>query len=217
MGELEGHDPSRMRISDDDRHKVAEVLREAAGEGRIDLDELDERLEATWAAKTYGDLVPITADLPVVAPQSSSAVRRTGPTMVPGRDSEVVLALMGGVDRGGDWVVPRHLSALALMGGINLDLRGARFSGREIVMTVNAIMGGADIVVGPDVDVKMEGIGIMGGFAGPSGRVPFEPGPGTVTLRVRGLALMGGVNVHRRPPSSEDPRLTGRPPHGQLH
>ena len=47
MGELE---PSRMRISDAERNKVAEILREAAGDGRIDLDELDERLEATYAA-----------------------------------------------------------------------------------------------------------------------------------------------------------------------
>lgn len=198
MGELEGHDPARMRISDDDRHKVAEVLREAAGEGRIDLDELEERLEATWAAKTYGDLVPITADLPVLAPQVSPS-RRTTPALVPGQESGTLVALMGGVERRGDWVVPRHLSALALMGGIDLDLRGARFSGTEIVMTINAVMGGADIVVGPDVDVKVEGIGIMGGFSGPGGRVPFEPGPGSITLRVRGLALMGGVNVRRRP------------------
>jgi hypothetical protein len=57
MGELEGRDPAQMRISDADRHRVAEVLRDAAGEGRLDLSELEERLEATWAAKTYGDLV----------------------------------------------------------------------------------------------------------------------------------------------------------------
>ena len=48
----------QLRVSDEDRHKVAEILREAAGEGRIDLEELDERLEATYAAKTYADLVP---------------------------------------------------------------------------------------------------------------------------------------------------------------
>ena len=41
------------------------MLRQAAGDGRIDLAELDERLEATYAAKTYGELVPITVDLPV--------------------------------------------------------------------------------------------------------------------------------------------------------
>ena len=65
-GELERPDPAQLRISDDDRHRVAEVLREAAGEGRIDLDELDQRLEATYAAKTYADLVPITVDLPAL-------------------------------------------------------------------------------------------------------------------------------------------------------
>ena len=37
---MEPYDPSRMRISDAERHKVAEVLREAAAEGRIDFDEL---------------------------------------------------------------------------------------------------------------------------------------------------------------------------------
>ena len=57
-------DPEQLRISDDDRHRVAEVLREAAGEGRLDLDELDQRLEAAYAAKVYADLVPILADLP---------------------------------------------------------------------------------------------------------------------------------------------------------
>ena len=59
-----GGRPDSARVSDDDRHKVAEILREAAGEGRIDFEELDERLEATYAAKTYADLVPITVDLP---------------------------------------------------------------------------------------------------------------------------------------------------------
>ena len=72
-GEMQRPDPSQLRISDADRHKVAEVLREAAGEGRIDLDELDERLEAAYAAKTYADLVPLTIDLPAVRPAGSPA------------------------------------------------------------------------------------------------------------------------------------------------
>src|SRR3712207_5042198 len=59
-----GHDPAQLRISDAERHQVAEILRQAAGEGRLDLEELDERLEATYAARTYADLVPITLDLP---------------------------------------------------------------------------------------------------------------------------------------------------------
>ena len=56
MGEIENrpHDPSQMRISDADRQRVADVLRDAAGEGRIDLDELEERLELTWQAPETG-------------------------------------------------------------------------------------------------------------------------------------------------------------------
>ena len=51
-------DASQLRISDEDRHAVSELLRQAAGEGRIDIAELQERLEATYQAKTYGELVP---------------------------------------------------------------------------------------------------------------------------------------------------------------
>jgi len=77
---------AEMRISDAERHDVAEVLRNAAGDGRIDLAELDERLEATYAAKTYADLVPITADLPVHRPGRSPHRRGRWPgTTAPSR------------------------------------------------------------------------------------------------------------------------------------
>src|ERR1700678_3112235 len=57
-------DPQHLRASDADRERVAETLRAAAGDGRLTMDELDERLDAVYAAKTYAELVPITHDLP---------------------------------------------------------------------------------------------------------------------------------------------------------
>ncbi len=53
-----------LRASDADRERVAEVLRDAVAEGRLDMEEFEERLEATYKARTYGDLTPITQDLP---------------------------------------------------------------------------------------------------------------------------------------------------------
>ena len=53
-----------LRASDADRERVAEVLRQAAGDGRLTLEELDERLDAVYAAKTYAELEPVTRDLP---------------------------------------------------------------------------------------------------------------------------------------------------------
>lgn len=204
MGDLEPrppHDPSRLRISDDDRHRVAEILREAAGEGRLDLDELDQRLEAAYAARTYADLVPITADLPAhpqqAHPQQAAAPARTSP-VVPGHATERHVAILGGLERKGVWVVPQRMSVFAMMGGADLDLREAQFAAPEVVITVNCFMGGAQITVGPHVNVVMEGTGIMGGYSGPGTRTPAELDESSPTVRVRGVAVWGGVSVERK-------------------
>jgi Flp pilus assembly protein TadB len=66
-----------LRASDADRDSVAERLRHATVEGRIVAEELEERLEAVFAARTYGELDAVVADLPVPRPQRSrQPVRR---------------------------------------------------------------------------------------------------------------------------------------------
>ncbi|MBB6626980.1 DUF1707 and DUF2154 domain-containing protein [Nocardioides sp. KIGAM211] len=219
-------DPAQLRVSDAERHQVAEILREAAGEGRIDLAELDERLEAAYAARTYADLVPITVDLPAhrTRPGVPGAPGAPAPTQHPhapaprptsqvvpgGAADERHLAFMSGMERKGVWVVPQHLVVTAVMGGANLDLREAQFAAREVVITVNAFMGGADIVVGPHVNVVIEGTGIMGGYSGPSSLVRAELDEHSPTVRIRGVAVWGGVSVKRRnPPGTLRRRILG--------
>lgn len=65
-----------MRAADADRQAVADGLRDALDEGRLDLHEYDERLRQAYAARTYGELELLTADLPVpaVAPRDPAAV-----------------------------------------------------------------------------------------------------------------------------------------------
>ena len=130
MGEIENRppDPSMLRISDNDRQKVAEVLREAAGEGRIDLEELDERLELTWGAKTYADLVPITADLQLPAHPQPARAPAPRPSYVPAMGHASSTAIMGECKRQGVWPVPEHHSAFALMGSVLIDLRQAQLA-----------------------------------------------------------------------------------------
>jgi uncharacterized membrane protein len=193
MSELE---PSKMRISDADRNKVAEILREAAGDGRIDLAELDERLEATFAAKTYAELVPITHDLgPAVA---------TGSSVVHGVSRERAVAIMGGVERRGVWVVPEHFSVFCVMGGAELDLRQAKFSAPEVTLTINALMGGANITVNRSTHVIVQGIGIMGGYSGPRSDPDVHLSADSPVVRIKGVAIMGGVSVVRKGMPGED-------------
>ncbi|MEP9381606.1 DUF1707 SHOCT-like domain-containing protein [Nocardioides cheoyonin] len=195
MGELQHPDRNpELRIGDAERHQVAEILRQAAGEGRLDLDELDERLEAAYKAKTYADLVPLTLDLPGHAPAPAPTRAANLPA---GAEGGTHLAILSGFERKGVWTVPGQMTVVCFMGGADLDLREATFSTPECTIVVNAIMGGADIKVAPDVHVIMEGIGIMGGYSGPSGGEEIRPD--SPVLRIKGFALMGGVSVTRKP------------------
>lgn len=73
-----------MRASDADRERVAERLRDAVGEGRLTLDECDERLRGVWAAKTLGELGQFLTDLPVPAsPQQSPLAPAASRSPVP--------------------------------------------------------------------------------------------------------------------------------------
>jgi Domain of unknown function (DUF1707) len=65
-----------MRAADSDRQYVADRLREALDEGRLDLGEYDDRLKDTYAARTYGELDKVLHDLPTVAPPEQSQVAR---------------------------------------------------------------------------------------------------------------------------------------------
>jgi Domain of unknown function (DUF1707) len=76
-------EPSEMRASDADRDRISAVLREAHAEGRLPQDELLERLDAAYDARTYGELDRLVADLPTPRRQVSAPVLRPASAPVP--------------------------------------------------------------------------------------------------------------------------------------
>jgi hypothetical protein len=188
-----------LRASDADRERVANVLREAAGDGRLTMDELDERLDAVYAAKTYAELEPITHDLPDAgaahAPAPSTTPRnpaRFGGTAT----SSGAVAILGGFSRKGDWVVPKEFTAFLLMGGGEIDLRDAKFAEREVSIHIVAILGGCEVIVPEDATVYVTGIGILGAFEHTDAGAGSPDGP---VITINGVALLGGVDVKRKP------------------
>lgn len=168
-----------MRASDADREAVVEQLREAAAEGRIDLDELDARLNLALTAKTYGDLAPLTDDLvPVVQDTGEPLTLRGG---------------MHGVRREGGWKVPPHLLVYGGMGGARLDFSRAECRLREVELEVNAQMGGVRIVVPEGWAVDTDALDpSLGGL---KDRTSGERLPGAPLLRITGTCGMGGVRL----------------------
>lgn len=187
------------RASDQDRERVAEVLRDAAGDGRIGMDELQERLEALYAAKTYAELEPITADLPptgavsrpVAAPATSSPDRFGGEP-----SGGTAVAVLSSFERRGAWVVPSQFSAMTVLGSGEIDLREARFAERTVTIHAVSVLGSIEIFVPDDADVRVNGIGCLGEF---TDEATGTGQPGGPTIIVSGMACLGMVVVVRRP------------------
>jgi hypothetical protein len=201
-----------MRASDADRERVAAALREAAAEGRLDLEELDQRLDQVFAAKTYAELAPITADIPSpqTAPRASVATGRAESFGIgrPGvNQGSVAIGVMGGFSRKGEWDVPPEMTAVAIMGGGEIDLRHARFTQGSVTIHTVAIMGGIQITVPENADVQVNGIGIMGGFD----HTTAGGGPDAPRIVVKGFAFWGGVAIQRKPADRERDSLDAQP------
>ncbi|WP_055495266.1 DUF1707 domain-containing protein [Streptomyces sp. TP-A0356] len=203
-----------LRASDADRERVAEVLRDALAEGRLDMEEFEERLEATYKARTYGELAPITRDLPVAGVTAPTVSLTKEPAESGGWAERIVggggssswaVAVMSGFQRKGRWTVPKRFNSFAFWGGGEIDLREAYFADREVEINCVAIMGGVNVIVPPGVQVVVRGIGIMGGFDHREEGVPGEPGAPRVI--VNGFAFWGGVGIERKITRAERQRL----------
>jgi hypothetical protein len=206
---IEPTHPRLMRASDADRERVAEVLRTAASEGRLHLDELDERLAAVYAARTYAELEPLTHDLPtghplltphpLATPHAAPTARSVG-SGAGQATSGTGVAIMGGFERKARWAVGRRFTGIAFMGGGDIDLREAIFTEGEVTLNVFAVMGGISITVAEDAEVVVNGVGIMGGF---DQRAAGPGAPGAPRVTVNGVAFWGGVEVKRLPSDEE--------------
>lgn len=204
-----------MRASDAERERVAEILREAVAEGRLEMEEFEQRLDATYKARTHGELVPIVRDLPgvgaAVAPVAAGRPGAGSMARWPDRIGKPAtsgggFALWGGFRRQGNWTIGRVFTAFAMWGGGNIDLREANFEDREVVIRCFTIMGGIHVTVPPDLNVDVRGIGVLGGF-GEHSKGAGIPAPDAPRVRITGFALMGGVGVWHKRSKAEKQRL----------
>lgn len=181
-------DRGNLRISDADREVAAQRLHTAMSEGRITMAELEERLDAVYAARTFAELEPPLADLP-----SSSGPPAAPLSAVPAAREDVHLNTeMGSIKRTGDWPVPRRLRLTTSMGSIHLDLTGTA-TPPEIAVDVATGMGSVTIVLpaGGSADVD----GVKASWGSVSTRVPHTPSGSGPHLVVTGSAGMGSVTI----------------------
>jgi uncharacterized protein DUF1707/cell wall-active antibiotic response 4TMS protein YvqF len=181
-----------LRASDADRDRYVSILRDAHAEGRLTAEEHAERVDIALSARTVGELTPLVRDLPVPAVGTGykPATTPAGPSPLPTKST--MIAFWSGSTRKGRWRAGGKLNAIAVMGGIDIDLSEALFAEPELVINVFTWWGGVDIKIPEGVTVRDRGIGIMGGF---EVREQYTDDPNAPVVVIKGVAIMAGVNV----------------------
>jgi class 3 adenylate cyclase len=139
-----------LRASHADRDRVVELLRTAAGEGRLSGDELDQRLEAALTAHTLADLEPLLADL------TTSASARVA-------DLARIEIGSGSAKRDGPWVVPRRLEIRVGSGSVQLDFRQAVIAVPELRIDVQIASGSLKLITRPGIVVDADDVTVRSG------------------------------------------------------
>jgi hypothetical protein len=182
-----------LRASDSDRERAVEVLRGAASDGQLTVDELEDRVSAAYAARTRRELEQLTAD---VSPAPAPTEPGSGLTLKEGTGgTRWLIAIMGGHERKGWWRLAPRCTVFSLMGGNDVDLCDAELSERITQLNVYSIMGGSEIRVPHGVHVHVSNFAFMGGHDVKLGDEVAPPG--APAIRIRLVSIMGGSSVTR--------------------
>ena len=172
-------DPGRAP-TDTEREAAAERLADAAGDGRLTLEEFSDRVGLVWAADRRADLERATEGIGMPVVGSTRTV-------------STVVNVMGDQFRTGRWRLPARVRGWSVMGDIVLDLRSVVCSDAEVEISAFVLMGDVHVLVPDGVEVEVGGLTLMGDKEvrlAPVARVP-----GTPLIRVRAWAVMGDVRV----------------------
>ncbi|HRA74979.1 MAG TPA: LiaF-related protein [Propionicimonas sp.] len=178
--------------TDLDREHVVTLVTEAQREGLLSLPERDRRIVAARAAEVFDDLVPLTRDLV----GSDGTITTPAPlvqvdTATADENPDQIYAIFSGVTRKGGWRVRRTISAMAVFGGVELDLTEATFESQTITINCFCLFGGIEITVPAGVEVRSRASGIFGGVDAKAA----PPVPGAPVVEITGVAGFGGIEV----------------------
>lgn len=183
-----------VRASDADREATVTRLQRAVGEGRIDLSEFGDRVEAAYAAGTLDDLAVLVADLPPDGPPSVEIVGTRTP--------EELSNVFGDIRLAGVSEAPRRLATV--FGDVRLDLRGLRTDRDRVEVHLQTWFGDVDVVVPEGVDAELHGRTVFG-----DRRTDLAPVPrlaGTPRIVVHARSVFGDLRLRSLAPGESASR-----------
>jgi hypothetical protein len=139
-------DLPELRASHEDRDRVVDTLRTAAGDGRLTTEELDARVELALSARNQGELAALVADLP-----ATSATK----------DVLVVEQRSGKWTRAGRWTVPSRIELRTQLCRVTFDFTDAVITSRTLRIDMDMQLGKLVIVGAPGIVIDADGLNLV--------------------------------------------------------
>ena len=200
--------PLPVALSRSRREETIQLLCARFADDELSVDEFERRVDLAHRVTSESDLALLVADLKPAPPKPNpvptthtAPVPAPAPTPLPAahaRESQMMMAVMAGVERKGRWAPARRNTIFAVMGGGELDFRDAILPAGVTEISIYAVMGGVEIIVPPGMIVDAGGIAIMGGFTHRDDSTMADPS--APILKIDGFVMMGGVDISVRRP-----------------
>lgn len=192
-------EPAGIRASDADRDRIADILREAMAEGRLDAEEHSERIESVYRAKTMGELEPLVRDLPSPGPSGRPSGASPSPSQSygygggqPEAQAETLVAVFSSSVRKGRWRIGARTNAFALFGNIEIKLTEALFEQQTTVINATSIFGNVEVLVPENITLRGNGAGVFGNFEVTTCHADDPDAP---IVEVRGYSVFGNIEA----------------------
>jgi hypothetical protein len=209
--------PARLAIAAL-RERVLSRLSEAFVNDELGLDEFETRVDRAYQAPGESELTQLVTDLGPLPPAVSTELLVadapiTALASPQARRGRRVLALLGNVERRGQFQVPDGYRVTSVLGNVELDLRDVVFPEGVTHVHVRAVLGNIEIIVPPSLAVDCDGSGILASFASMN-RLPAEGTGAGPLLRILGSAVLGNVEIRTLPRGldAKAPRAPQLPP-----
>ena len=181
-----------LRASHEDRDRVAEILRVAAGDGLLTVEELDQRLEVALTARTQRELTALTVDLPAAAGSAVVGLPRAQP-----KDLVRIETHSGTARRDGPWVLPQAMDVQVTSGSVILDFTNAVIAVPVLKIHAEVKSGSVRLVTKPGIVVDTDDVSIRSGST--KVRAPWgHDVPVTLRVEVSGLVGSGSITAGPR-------------------
>jgi hypothetical protein len=173
-----------VRVSDAERESAAIALREHSVAGRLTLEELSDRLDEVYAARTQQELARVERELPPLV--STRRPRR-----------RFVAAVFGNAERRARWRVGRRIFVFSVFGDVDLDLRGAELERPDVGVFCFTLFGNVDVYVPEGAELDHSAF-VVFGHSRNRGHEP-PPRREAPLVAVRALGLFGATDIWRVP------------------